>query len=609
MNNGQQGGQPASGQGQPFNPQQQQQQPQQGNPQQQQQRKINIFRPEQMRSLPEQFSAEEKVKWENGLRQLWAQMEKNPPDSQSHRDAKKKLFDFSKTLTMKLQAGRQQAQAAQQAQQAQAQAQQGQEGAAGVARLPSQGQPPQPQPGESSSQANPAQQARPKPQISQKLIDHVNAFPYVPPTSLAAGSPEAMRWIQEMKGKYLKALTAMEGASVRVLQMKEHYDKMIEEGKQFSPEEEKEFKDKQEIAKKSHADYKNFVDNFRRQQEAARTAANNANQANAGPQGGQTAGGNPANGNVQAPPARPQMNVNQAANPALQNTQIVNTAIEAARNQQMGGGRPPVQNGQAPQQGMGMPSQGNPSLPPQQQMPNIKTEQGAPPQINTAITQMQRGQGGSGMTASPQSAVPRSAGIPQSATSQAPQIPQALSQSDALHQAARSYSNPGPANVMGHSHPNPSVPRDANVMTNKMPIPKQLPERAIAPPQPVEMPRARPTATGGANNLNNGVMSHPVIPKAPGYSVEGGAEGVLSRKKLDELVRQVTGGGDGLEGGQGLTPEVEEVCFLLLSSLADSSSSPFLDSALIMGYVSTWNSGVLDITFLPLVFDLCLPPL
>jgi transcription initiation factor TFIID subunit 12 len=32
----------------------------------------------------------------------------------------------------------------------------------------------------------------------------------------------------------------------------------------------------------------------------------------------------------------------------------------------------------------------------------------------------------------------------------------------------------------------------------------------------------------------------------------------LNKKKLDELVRQVTGGGEGM-GGETLTPEVEEV--------------------------------------------------
>jgi transcription initiation factor TFIID subunit 12 len=574
MNNGQQGQQGVQPTGA------------QPNPQQQQQRKINIFRPEQMRNLPDQFSQEEKQKWEAGLKNLWMQVEKNGAETQAHLDAKRKLFDFSRTLTIKLQNAR-------------AQTQQGQQqAAASAARPASQGQPPQTQAGDGSAASNStAQEQHPQPQqppqqrappkVPQKLIDHVNSFPYVYPTTLTPGSQESHRWLTEMKNKYLKALTGMESASMRVTGLKEIFEKRTKEGKPFTPEEENEYKEKTEAAKKTHADCKTFVDNFRRQQEllrnsasggqgnqgqqqgaAAAAAANVAGNANApnAPNTTNAAPNAPTTG--QAPPARPQMNVNQPANPALQNTQTVNAAIEAARNQQMGAGRPPMQQmnmpmSQAPQMGgQNVPANQNAG------QPNIKTEAGATPQINTAVTQMQRGSlGGQGMqTASPQSAVPRSAGIPQTANGQQQgQIPQALSHTDALHQAARSYSNPAPT-VMGHSHPNPSIPRDQNVITNKMPIPKHLPDRATAPPQPVTMPQARPSLSGGSNNLGNGVMNQPVIGNPPGNApLSGNDEGILTSNKLNELVRQVTGGGNSLDGGQGLAPDVEQVrnfCFL-----------------------------------------------
>jgi transcription initiation factor TFIID subunit 12 len=52
--------------------------------------------------------------------------------------------------------------------------------------------------------------------------------------------------------------------------------------------------------------------------------------------------------------------------------------------------------------------------------------------------------------------------------------------------------------------------------------------------------------------------------------MEGEGDRVLSKKKLDELVRQVTGGGQGLEGGEGLAPDVEEVgVFLVFTFRAD----------------------------------------
>jgi transcription initiation factor TFIID subunit 12 len=543
MNNSGQGGQP----GQPSNSQQQQMmqlQLQQAQAQaqaqgQQPKRQITMFRPEQMRALPEQFTAEEKAKWEQGLRQLWGQIDKNPADSQPHQEAKRKLFEFSKTLTAKLAAAQRTAQQA------------------GSARPPSQGQPQQAQGGEGSGGSqNATQQPRPQPKISPKLMEHVSNFPYVLPPQLTAGTPDAAKWLQDAKSRYLKALVAMEQSAARVQAMDNHIQKRKDDGNPLSPEEEKDLKEKKEQSQKGHAEAKAFVDSFRAQQAAQRNAQNAANQqGNAAQQSAANAAGNAG----QAAPTRPQMNPQQVPNPAIQNTQTVNAAIEAARNQQMNGGRP-----QGPQ---GMANQAAPSLQKlPQQAQNIKTEAGVPPQINTAVSQMQQANQARSMnspqSAVPQSAVPRSAGPPQSATSQAPQqIPTALSHSDALHQAARSYSTgqPSSANVMGHSHPSVSQPRESqNIITNKMPIPKHLPERAAAPPQPAAMPQARPTLSGGPSNSGNGVLAQPVLPRTPQINMDPDGDRVLSKKKLDELVRQVTGGGQG--EGECLAPDVESVC-------------------------------------------------
>jgi transcription initiation factor TFIID subunit 12 len=57
------------------------------------------------------------------------------------------------------------------------------------------------------------------------------------------------------------------------------------------------------------------------------------------------------------------------------------------------------------------------------------------------------------------------------------------------------------------------------------------------------------------------MMGQPAIAKPPAFQLEGGeGSGVLSKKKLDELVRQVTGGGEAMNR-ETLTPEVEEVRF------------------------------------------------
>ncbi|CZT00181.1 related to general RNA polymerase II transcription factor TAF12 [Rhynchosporium graminicola] len=578
MNNGQQAGPPAQGQPAGAQPQPQ--------PQQQQQRKIPLFKPEQMRNLPEPFTAEERTKWEQGLRSLWNLIESNGSETQQHLEAKRKLMDFSRTLAGKLQAAgkakaQQQAQPGQSGQPGQPgksgqPGQSGQSGVQGQQQQPQSAAAPQPttqgQPQQNVGQGSenvggstsPAQQ-RQQPKISQKLMEHVNSFPYSLPPNLTLGTAEATKWLGESKNKYVKALMNMESLAGRISQLDAFISKRKEDGKPLSPEEEKDFKEKREAANKSHTDAKNFVESFRQQQQQFRSA--NAHSQAQGQAAGSSnvprPGPNASNGGQ--PPARPQMNPQQVPNP----TQTVNAAIEAARNQQAGGPRPMPQV-QQPNSQMVQPQMPGQSAPSSTgQMPNIKQEAGLPPQINTAITQMQGNQRPM-QTNSPQSAVPRSAGIPQSATSQGQQqqqIPQPLSQSDAFQSAARSYSNTATANVMGHSHP--TAPRsEANVITNKMPIPKHLPERATQLPTQVQMQQARPTYTGGPSN-GGSVISQPVIPKVPAYSMEGEGDHVLSKKKLDELVRQVTGGGQGLDSGEGLTPDVEESVLNVADNFVD----------------------------------------
>lgn len=141
-----------------------------------------------------------------------------------------------------------------------------------------------------------------------------------------------------------------------------------------------------------------------------------------------------------------------------------------------------------------------------------------------------------------------------SATSQ---VPHPLSHKAAVAQAARSYSQPSiplsTSQPSSHAHPQMGN-RDPPNNNCKWPIPKNL---NVAPLQPVQMGHARPTLSGGPSTGALGPMGQPGIQKHPGYVLEGEGERVLSKKKLEELVRQVTGGTDG-EGGETLDPDVEE---------------------------------------------------
>ncbi|KAF2402140.1 hypothetical protein EJ06DRAFT_473334 [Trichodelitschia bisporula] len=74
---------------------------------------------------------------------------------------------------------------------------------------------------------------------------------------------------------------------------------------------------------------------------------------------------------------------------------------------------------------------------------------------------------------------------------------------------------------------------------------------------------------GGPNNGIGGVLNQPAVTKTPMFNLEADGGSVLSKKKLDELVRQVTGGGDGA-GGEALTPEVEEVMLMVADEFVDN---------------------------------------
>ena len=147
--------------------------------------------------------------------------------------------------------------------------------------------------------------------------------------------------------------------------------------------------------------------------------------------------------------------------------------------------------------------------------------------------------------------------------------PPALSQSAALSAVAQTYSDSrgGPNTSGGGANYLQLDNREQNTNT-KMPITKTL---NVSTPQPVSLGPARPTMAGPTNGGPVGVMGQPAIPKAPGFVLEGDGDRVLSKKKLDELVRQVTGRGNrGIVGdlaeGEGVTPEVEDVSLVILSN-------------------------------------------
>ena len=131
----------------------------------------------------------------------------------------------------------------------------------------------------------------------------------------------------------------------------------------------------------------------------------------------------------------------------------------------------------------------------------------------------------------------------------------------AVNQGVMGPNVPQQPTPQGHPHAHPPQPQQTP-MQSKMPIPKVLPEKATAVPQGVSVGggvnAGRPTMSQGSGTLG-GVMNQPAMARIPAYNHEAEGDHVLSKKKLDELVRQVCGGPAEGQDGNLLTPEVEEV--------------------------------------------------
>jgi hypothetical protein len=357
---------------------------------------------------------------------------------------------------------------------------------------------------------------------------------FVNPTERPVGTPEGDKWLENTKRAYAALLTKMEssGAALRKLGSE------IERLKLAGQEVPQGFLNQKQQVENVYDSLKKQVDGFRQQQaqlkskqqmqKAAAEAKSNA--------------GNAAAQNMQVNDDSPQFKL-QLPGQQGQSTQgqgqsaptviAPNLALSQARNAgNVRNSQSPVAANQQQQQFQQQQIAGNTSFPQQ-------TAQGQPgrPALNT------------------QQPVQANAG-PQSAGGQNSNgLPVALTHNAAMSAAARSYSDQQrtPQPSASQSYAPPSRPPTDQTNQPRMTIPKSLPQSTVDRPTAVSMSTPRPTL-GGTNSGVMGVMSQPVIVKQPVFQLEGELNsGVLSKKKLDELVRQVTG------GTETLSPEVEEV--------------------------------------------------
>jgi hypothetical protein len=587
-------------------------QPQQTNGGQQGQQ---LLRPDdilKLTCLPE----DEKQKYRLIMQNFWGIFNQHQPGTSENTNARQKLTEWSSKFIARERQYRGKMKAQQQQQGNQGQSSQpspagqqnqslvkqeaqalnrGVEGVAGPVSHNSQGAQPPPNQGQNPGRG----------QVDPAIVKHVHEFPMQGPLNGPAfGTPEYETKLKEYRTGYLNMLAKQSSLS-------DHRRKIVaqlaerQSNGQEVPQDLIMLKNKIE---KEHVAMKGQIDKFRSLQKQWKDEReqNGQSQAQA-----QTQGQIPTLSPQQQPPQQTPQQTQQPQQlprqPSQPNTNAQPQIKEEPQIKIEGGQAPQLQpqaqpqqqfNPQAnhqqapPQQQQIHQQQLPPSLPPQQQQqqqqvrPSAPHSQTMPPnqqQLPQFAQQNQQQQqhfhqqqqqqrpqiNPMQANAHPQSNSPH----PQSATSAAPGMngpPVPLSHQAAVSAANRSYTDPTRTNTpLQAQHPgqqnngggNTFGSREREQLNNpKMPIPRHL---NVTSPSGVHMGTSRPTMSGPTNGAP-GQMGMPVIPRPPPFQLEGEGDRVLSKRKLDELVRQVVGGGPAGEEGEVLTSEVEEVCVLPL---------------------------------------------
>ncbi|PCD41514.1 hypothetical protein AU210_004062 [Fusarium oxysporum f. sp. radicis-cucumerinum] len=522
-----------------MNPQMAQQgQGQQAGAGQAQQRPPPMYQPNQIRNLPT-LSDEEKSKYEAGLQGLWNKANNSPQNSPDHIAARQKIIEFSKMLITKIQQRRSQQMQGQNAQNQQARPQQMQQNAAGQAN---QAQPQQQAAGAAAGNQSAAAAAVRRNPVPDHIQQHVNKINFRAPQSVIDKSAaEATKWIEEIKERYTRALMTMDASKQKVAQIDKIINDRAAAGQPFKEDELRQLQLKKDQQLKAHTDAHKWVDSVRKQQGTAVSRASPVN----GTPGATSAQVRPAQGTPQ--PGRQQL-------PAAQ-VQVKQEPGAAPIN--------PVMASTAAQNQAGTPTQQN--------APRIPTPQQAAAASApvTAAGPQQALSHSAAMDLANQKAIntPGSASVPGRPAATGTPTP-----GSAVNQGVMGPNVPQQPTPQGHPHAHPPQPQQTP-MQSKMPIPKVLPEKATAVPQGVSVGggvnTGRPTMSQGSGTLG-GVMNQPAMARIPAYNHEAEGDHVLSKKKLDELVRQVCGGPAEGQDGNLLTPEVEENVLNMADSFVDS---------------------------------------
>ena len=498
-----------------------------------------LILPEQVTLQHFPFLAEVTMKqYQTGMSNLWQAIATKPEADPQHQQALIKCQQFSQNLIKQLNAHRQ-TQGTQQvngqataAQQTTTNSQANQANQANQARAPS--QPPQQQVStqqasqnqtQNASQSTEDQSQSQKPvqqpmqlqlvtsdqqmELPPEVKQRVENMHFEAPNNLQGDA--AANWRAEAQKRYSRALLDQYKAKANIVRAEQLIQTAHSKGQEVPPG----VHEAKKVEEEKFRNGQQLIDSLTRAQNAnkapaAQAAARVIQQTNA------------------------QMQTQNGDNrPSSQGQTAINPAIAAAQQQMRTSMTPPMQ-GQ--QQQMGPTAshlgQNNGFAHPQQSF-NLQRPQPNP----TQATQMK-------YPTPPTSLAPGSL---------ANQSPVPLTHQAAVAAAARSHSQATPGGIPQLTSQGSFTQNMDSKATNKYPTSFNK-NWTPQTPQPANMQAtARPTLTG-LNSGPMGVMGQPAIQKQPPFLLQGQGDRVLDKKKLDELVRQVTGG-----SGEGLQPEVEEV--------------------------------------------------
>ncbi|KAI1619137.1 transcription initiation factor TFIID subunit D10 [Exophiala viscosa] len=496
------------------------------------QQQASLIRPEQVQRLP-QLNVAQKQQFEQGVKRYWEVLNSTPQGDPKYNEAYQGLVRTSAQLMAGMkqwqqnakqrqlaaqqqqqqqqhrEQQQQQQQAAAQQQQQQAAAQQQQQQAAQQAAQQAQAQA-QPQAQKQQPQAAQVQGATGQSgnssvqfnQLMPEIQRKVNEQHFYFPPAMTKGTEPADTWLREAKARLGQALQRLQIAKQKKGEFQRQAQQRQQQGNPLSADETEVYNNKVAQCDRAINESTSFMKKFNEQQEQFRAAQ---------PQHQYSKQSAPAGEGAEPGPV-PQMQ------PGVQGptAHSISSAVSAARNQ-----------ASAAQAGS------PPAIAPQMNQTTTTTGQQSP----TSTTQPQ---------------------FPPSVQTDNSTVPRPLSQQG---QAMSAQATPHGAPSTIHPHP-----LNTSISSAKSAAPTITKNLQVAEPKPVTMPASRPTLTGGAGVGLPGQLAQPAITALPGYVLESSEDGrVLSKKKLNELVREVCGPGP----EEQLDPEAEEIFLAVADDFVD----------------------------------------